>query len=236
MADSFWKALGSKLVETGAAYVQQMRLVNELKQLSPDEARARFTKYVQGLSSTARAGFSVTLALLANNERNVDAKRFIEVLRAALASPNAASPAMPAAAAAPMPSSPSIPRSTSVFEDDLKRASAWCDLPENQRAETVAAYLDTLNVDQLESLQANLQTMHGNGLTNIQTHQENEARIVAGRFIEDQNNYRLSVLATNQHDPDWEQHLHALQRYTHQFQELDDAIGLVIKQRVKAPT
>ena len=64
-------------------------------------------------------------------------------------------------------------------------------------------YLDTLDVDGLKSLQANLDTMHRNGLTNIRTHRENEARIVAGRFIEDQTSYRTSVLATNQHDPDW---------------------------------
>lgn len=87
MADSFWKALGSKLVETGSAYLQQARLVNELKQLSAEEARARFAQYVQGMSGTARAGFQVTLALLANNERSAEAKRFIEALRTALANP-----------------------------------------------------------------------------------------------------------------------------------------------------
>ena len=48
MADSFWKALGSKLVETGSAYLQQVRLVNELKQLSAEEARARFRSMCRG--------------------------------------------------------------------------------------------------------------------------------------------------------------------------------------------
>jgi hypothetical protein len=180
MADSFWKALGSKIVETGAAYVQQMRLVNELKQLSPDEARTRFTKYVEGLSSTARAGFSVTLALLANNERSAEAKRFIEALRTALANPEAGLPAMPGAATPPSP--PSTPRAPASFEDDLNRASAWCDLPDNQRAETVVAYLDTLHVEELKSLQANLQTMHRNGLTNIQTHRGKRGAHRCGSF------------------------------------------------------
>lgn len=233
MADSFWKALGSKLVGTGAAYVQQVRLVNELKQLSPEEARARFAKYVQGLSSTARAGFSMTLALLANNERGAEAKRFIEALRTALADPKGAFPTVPPAAA----SAPSPPASHAIasFDDDLNRASWWCDLPDDRRPETVSAYLDTLGIDELKSLRANLETMHRNGLTNIQTHRENEARIVAGRFIEDQTNYRLSVLATGQHDPDWEQHLHALQRYTSLFEKLGEVVGLTIRQR-REPT
>lgn len=233
MADSFWKALGSKLVETGAAYVQQVRLVNELKQLSPEEARARFAKYVQGLSSTARAGFSMTLTLLANNERGAEAKRFLEALRTALADPKGAFPTAPPAAAA-APSAPA-PQAIASFEDDLNRASAWCDLPDDRRAETVIAYLDTLGMEGLKSLRVNLETMHRNGLTNIQTHRENEARIVAGRFIEDQTNYRLSVLATGQHDPGWEQNLHALQRYTSLFEKLGEVVGLAIERRSEPP-
>ena len=82
MADGFCKALRTKLVETGLAYAQQVRVVNELKQLSPEDAQERFREYVRGLSTTARAGFTVTLAALANNERNTEAKRFIEALRA----------------------------------------------------------------------------------------------------------------------------------------------------------
>ena len=54
MTDSFWKTLGSTLVDAGAAYLQQVRLVEELKQLSTDDALARFSKYVQGLTSTAQ--------------------------------------------------------------------------------------------------------------------------------------------------------------------------------------
>ena len=240
MADSFWKALGSKLVETGSAYLQQARLVNELKQLSAEEARARFAQYVQGMSGTARAGFQVTLALLANNERSAEAKRFIEALRTALANPGAVVPAMPAASAPPSPTPPSpVPpltaRAPASFEDDLNRASGWCDLPDGQRGEVVIDYLDTLDVDGLKSLQANLDTMHRNGLTNIRTHRENEARIVAGRFIEDQTSYRMSVLATNQHDPDWEKQLHALERYTALFEALRDVVALAIEQRLKPP-
>jgi nucleoside 2-deoxyribosyltransferase len=232
MADGFWKALGSKLVETGAAYAQQVRLVNELKQLSPEEARARFTKYVQGLSSTARAGLSMTLALLENNERGAEAKRFIESLRTALTNPKAAFPAMPTASAPPAPASPRAPAS---FDDDLNRASAWCDLPDDQRGEAVIAYLDRLDVEGLKSLQANLETMHGNGLQNTQAHRENEARIVAGRFIEDQMNYRLSVRATNQHDPGWQRQLHELERYTRLFEALHEVVGLAIKQHLEPP-
>ncbi len=237
MAEGFWKALGTKLVETGAAYLQQVRVVNELKQLSPEEAQARFTKYVQGLSSTARAGFSVTLAALANNERSAEAKRFIESLRTALANPKAAFPPMPAPPASPPTARalrPTAPPQSS-FEDDLKRVNDWYELGDDQRGDAFIAYLDTLEIDGLESLRANLETMHQNGTTNIKAHRDNEARIVAGRFIEDQINYNLSVQATRQHDPEWQRRLHEMEGCTRMFETLHHVVGVAIKQRLEPP-
>ena len=35
MSGGFWKSIGSKLVDAGQAYVQQVRFINELKQLPP---------------------------------------------------------------------------------------------------------------------------------------------------------------------------------------------------------
>ena len=44
MAGGFWKSLGSKLVDAGAAYLQQVRFVDELKRLSPEETQLRFAQ------------------------------------------------------------------------------------------------------------------------------------------------------------------------------------------------
>ncbi len=226
MADSFWKALGSKLVETGAAYLQQVRVVNELKQLSPEEARARFTKYVQGLSSTARSGFAVTLATLANSEKSAEARRFIESLRAALANPNAALASAPAVAAR-APETPLRPG----FEDDLQRTADWYELEGDRRETVVSDYLKALNIGGLESLRTNLERMEGNCAANIHDHRENEARIAGGRFIEDQIDYRMSVLRTGQHDPNWSRQLQELEGWARWYDALHSVVSKKIEER-----
>jgi hypothetical protein len=230
MADSFWKSLGSKVVEAGAAYVQQVRVVNELRQLSPDEARARFAKYVQGLSGTARVGFAVTLATLAKNERSVEAKRFVESLRAALVNRPAAVPAAPDAPA-PLPAAP---RGAS-FDDDLARASDWYELEGAQREQAIDAHLAALDVGGLESLRAHLERMQLNCADNIKDHHEHEARIAAGRFFEDQANYRMAVLRTGQHDPDWLRGLRELEVWARWFNGMHEAVGLAIERRLAPP-
>ena len=220
MAGSFWKAFGSKLVETGAAYLQQVRVVNELKQLSPHEARERFAQYVQGLSSTARAGFAVTLAALANSEKSVDARRLIESLRAALLGqkPDAGTEAVVTESAQVVPNG-------DTFEDDLQRLDAWYRLDGSRRDEAVANHLASLDVDGLRSLQANLERMQGNCSAQIREHHDNEAQIVAGRFIEDQIAYRNSVLGTGQHDPGWMRHLRELEGYLGWFNHVHRVVG-----------
>ncbi len=229
MADSFWKALGSKIFETGAAYLQQVRVVNELKQLSPDEARVRFLEYVRGLSSTARAGFAVTLATLANNEGSAEAKRFIESLRAALTNPNAPLSSAPVATAPP----PTADHRSS-FDDDLKRTADWYELEGDQRDGVVAAYLNALGIDGLENLRTNLEQMRLNCAANLQDHRENEARIAGGHFIEDQINYRMSMLRTGQHDPDWSHRLQELEGWARWYDVLHEVVGLAIERHLKA--
>jgi hypothetical protein len=220
MASSFWKALGSKLVETGAAYLQQVRVVDELKRLSPQEARERFAQYVQGLSSTARAGLAVTLATLANGERSADARRLIDSLRATLlgqkpdAGTDAASiEAVPARGPA------------DAFDDDLQRLDDWFRLDGDGRAEAVAEHLAALDPDGLRALQGHLERMQANCAERLREHHDDEARIVAGRFFEDQIAYRDAVLRTGQHDPGWLQHLRELEGYREWF---DQVHGMVV--------
>ncbi|MGH8265582.1 MAG: hypothetical protein ACRET4_19060 [Steroidobacteraceae bacterium] len=203
-------------------------MVQELRQLSPDEARERFTRYLQGLSSTARAGFALTLASLASNERNEQARRFIESLRAALENPHAWSPAT---TNAPAPA----PDKLSSFDDDLQRVCDWRELGGDDRDEAIASHLQSLDVDGLEQLHANLKRMQENCASNIQNHRENEARIVAGRFVEDQINYRMSVQRTGQHDPDWVRRLRDLEGWAHWFDALHNVVGAVIEQRRNPP-
>lgn len=228
MADSFWKALGSKIFETGAAYLQQVRVVNELKQLSPEEARARFTEYVRSLSSTARAGFAVTLSTLANNEGSAEAKRFIESLRAALANPNAALSSAPVA-----PAPPPAGDDRSSFDDDLKLTADWYEVAGDQRDAVVAGYVNALGIDGLENLRTNLEQMRLNCAANIQDHRENEARIAGGHFIEDQINYRMSMLRTGQHDPNWSHRLQELEAWARWYDVLHEVVGLAIERRLK---
>lgn len=228
MADSFWKALGSKLVQAGAAYAQQVRMVNELKQLSPKDAQASFTEYVQGLSSTARAGFAVTLAALANSERNTEAKQFIKSLRAMLANPTAALPIVPAAAP-----SPSAEPTQSLFDEDLHRVDNWRELG-TKRDEVVNAYLRALHVDALEAFRINLEQMKLNCAANLKNHRENEVRIVGGRFIEDQINYRMLMMSTGRHNPDWLRRLQEFEGWERWLDELHQFVGLAVNRRRKA--
>jgi nucleoside 2-deoxyribosyltransferase len=244
MTDSFWKTLGSTLVDAGAAYLQQVRLVEELKHLSTDDALARFSKYVQGLTSTARAGFAVTLAVLENNESSADAKHLIASLRAALAgepstpaaSADASSPAAPTPAAPSRVAAPRPAVAPPTFDADLQRVSEWHDVEGEQRAQTVIDYLESLDLDGLESLHDHLETMQKNCATNIQNHRDNEARIAAGRFVEDQMMYRASVIAGGRRDPDWLRTLQELEGWASWFDAVHKAVGGVIEERRRPPT
>jgi hypothetical protein len=230
MVDSFWKALGSKLVHAGVAYAQQVRMVNELQKLSPKDVQERFTDYVQGLSGAARAGFAVTLAALAHNERNAEAKRFIESLRAMLTNPTAPLSLVPEAY-----TSPAAVPTQSLFDEDLHRVSDWHELEEGKRDEVVNTYLGALHVDALKAFHINLEQMKLNCAANLKNHRENEVRIVGGRFIEDQMQYRVSMMSTGHHDPDWLRTLRELEGWERWFDELHQFVGLTINQRLEPP-
>ncbi len=227
MAGGFWKSLVSKVVDTGAAYLQQVRVVNELKGLAPGAARLRFAEYVLTLSSTARAGFAVTLAALANIERNAEAKRLIESLRVQLTNPHERPESLPAAppAASACPS----------FEEDLQRVSEWHDIQGDQRAEIVGACLNSLDLAGLESLHANLAQMQINCATNLKNHRDNEARIAAGRFIEDQHNYLALLLAGGPHDPGWLEQLGQFEEWGRWFETVHEVVGKLAGQRRQSP-
>lgn len=233
----FWSTLGKTLANTGAAYLQQVRLVNELKQLSPDEAHRRFAAFVQELSPTGRAGFSLTLTSLANAERDPSVKRWIESLRQGLTSSGASTPA-PTAPPVKAATSPRVTASAArpSFEEDLERTADWFDIAEGEeRARVALAYLAQLDVAGLRQLQTHVAKMQRNCAEKIQDHRDNEARIVAGRFIEDQHFYRLNVIRTGQHDPDWARQLAELERWGRWYDTLHEVVGNVIAERLAPP-
>lgn len=232
MAESFWKSLGSKLVETGAAYLQQVNVVNELKQLSPEEARARFAKYVAGLSAAARSGFAVTLTAMANSETSAEARRFLESLRTALAHPDA--PATPAAGV-PQSPGPKPAAASPTFEEDLQRTTEWHDLDQSQWDRVVGGYLDTLDISGLERFRTHLERMQSNCASHIESHKENEAKIAGGRFIEDQMSYRMAVLRTGQHDPDWLRTLREYEEWARWYGALHTVASQQIEARRRPP-
>ena len=249
MSGGFWKSIGSKLVDAGQAYVQQIRFINELKQLPADEARRRFVQHAQGLSAAARAGFTLTLTTLANSERSADAKRFLESLRGALANPQHAAADSPAQtpepqAAAPQthraqPRAQSPPRTTQpepTFEEALQRVSHWYDLSDGERDRTVNEYLHSLGPEGLEALRANIAQMQANCAANISTHRDNEARIAAGRFVEDQMHYRMSVIGGGPRDPGWLRDLEQLQLWARNFDAAHDLVARAIEERRRSPT
>ncbi len=217
MANAFWKLLGSKLLDAGAAYVQQVSVINELKQLSQQEGLERFARYVRALSSTARAGLAVTLATLASRERDASARHRIEEFLAYLRAGGNGAP-VPALAQAPAPPArPTDAPDASDFDEDLNRVDAWSNLDQAERDHAVARHLASLDDDALSRFAANLKRMQANCDEHLQDHKTNEARIVAGRFVEDQIAYNNAVLATGQHDPGWLQRLRELERYAAYF-------------------
>ena len=169
----------------------------------------------------------MTLASLVNSERNAEAKRFLESLRAQLMNSEQVVPSTPAA--------PPAAATRSSFDEDLQRVCEWHELHGDDRDETIVAYLQSLNTDGLENLQANLERMRTNCATNIASHRENEARIAAGRFIEDQSHYRMLVLAGGPRDPAWLRDLEALEGWARWFDAVHDVVGRSIHDRRRPP-
>jgi hypothetical protein len=178
--------------------------------------------------------------VLENNESSADAKHLIASLRAALAG-EPSPPAISADAstpAAPTPAAPSRVAATRpaaappTFEADLQRVCEWHDVEGEQRPQTVIDYLESLDLEGLESLHDHLETMQKNCATNIQNHRDNEARIAAGRFVEDQMMYRASVIAGGRRDPDWLRTLQEYEGWASWFDAVHKAVGGVIESAV----
>ena len=173
MAEPWWRQLGSKLVDAGQAYVQQVGLVQRLRTMTPDEARTQFAAYVEGLSATARSGFALTLAALAQAEQNPQVRQFVEPLRAALANPGAWAPPTSAPGGAPQGQSAAPPTADGApasFEDDLRRVHEWYARPEASRPAAVTAALSALADGELATLRANLERMCANVASQIEAH------------------------------------------------------------------
>ncbi|HEY6135827.1 MAG TPA: hypothetical protein VIW70_17775 [Rubrivivax sp.] len=236
MAEHWLKALGSKLLDTGAAYLQQVKLVQELRALPPAQARERFLQFVQALTPAARAGFSLTLTSLANNERQAEAKRFLETLRAALLNPaswSSGANALPAVAPAPAPKPAAA--SADPFDDDLRRMDEWLALSDEARPRAVEAHVRSLPDPGLATFRAHLETARSNVEERIKDHRDNEARIAAGRYVEDQMSYNLSRLAGGPHDPGWLSTLNDYERVLRLVDATHRRVLAVQEERRKPP-
>lgn len=211
MPMSWLKNLGGKLLEAGAAYLDQVRFVQELRAMPPEQAREQFLSHVRNLSTSARAGLALTLSTLVNQERQGEARRFLETLRAAITDPDswkadtqahhsqvvATQPAVSASEVVPSP------EGVNTLESDLHRMEAWAGLEAPTREQALAQHLAVLNEVQLKAFQASLQHAEEKLAALVQEHHANEARLAAGRYIEDQHAYRLARLAGAPPDQDW---------------------------------
>jgi hypothetical protein len=235
MAEHWLKALGGKLLDTGAAYLQQVRFVQELKGLPSEQARERFLSYVQNLSASARAGFLLTLTSLANNERQAEARRFLEMLRAALANPADWSAGSPSPQAAPEALQERGVPAADPFDEDLQRLDIWLALDDDARPDAVETYVAGLSGSALASFKANLEQAQSNVTQRIADHRENEARIAAGRFIEDQIDYRRLRLAGAAPDAGWLATLQEYETVQHFIEALHRFVAAVVEERGKPP-
>lgn len=240
MAASWLKIIGEKLLDTGVAYLQQVRLVRELRALQPDQARERFLAHVQELSASARAGFALTLAALANQETQADARRFIDMLRAALADPvswktdsgtRAKADATDRAQLRAQEETSSARAST--LEEDLRRLDDWEAIQATPREEAISRYLAQLDEPQIEAFRDNMTQALENIAANIADHRRDEARIAAGRFFEDQQAYNFSRLAGAPPDPGWLATLNNYEYHQQTFEALRVRLDRLLEQRRK---
>ena len=232
MAGNWLSALGAKLMDAGTAYLEQVKVVQQLQRMSPAEARQHFAQYVQGLSAAARAGFALTLNGLASNERDATARRFIESMSQALAKPQSwnagAQPAAPPPSQEPSePENPLLP--------DAERVDAWIELPDDARKQAIEEHADNLSIEGLEQWHENLVELGRRMTERIAQHRENEARIAAGRFIQDQHTYRLGRLAGAPPHAGWLADLQKMERVNGLIEALQEFIPQVIEFRRRPP-
>jgi len=231
MAGNWLSALGAKLRDAGTAYLEQVKVVRDLQRMTPAEARQHFAQYVQGLSAAARAGFALTLSGLASNERDAAARRFIESMSQALANPQAWT------AGAPPPAVPASPDTSeeNPLVADAERVDAWVELPDDARERAINDHAARLSLEGLEQWRENMAELGRRMTVRMAQHRENEARIAAGRFIEDQHTYRLSRLAGAPPHAGWLAQLQQMQRVGALVETLQKFAAEVIESRREAP-
>lgn len=239
MSEHWLKALGSKLLDTGAAYLQQVRLVQELRTLPSDQARERFLKQVLGMSPAQRAGFSLTLTTLANNEPQAEAKQFLKVLRAALLNPaawNDSASTLPAPNPAPPPPEASKPAAPAAddFDAVVRRLGEWLALSEKAWPGAVEVHVGSLSNSALATFKRPLEEARTNVVDNITRHRANEARIVH-HYVEDQMSYTMGRHAGAPPDADWLATLKDFERTYRLIEVAHHCVLAVEEERRKPP-
>jgi hypothetical protein len=234
MAGNWLSALGAKLMDAGTAYLEQVKVVQQLQRMNPAEAQQHFMQYVQGLSAAARAGFALTLSGLANNERDATARRFIESMSQALANPQAWN-AGAQAPAPPPPAPQEPPEPENPLLADAERIDAWIEVSEDARKQAITEHADNLSIEGLEQWHENLAEIGRRMTERIAQHRNNEARIAAGRFVEDQHTYRLGRLAGAPPHAGWLAQLQQMQRVVALIEALQEYIPQMIEFRRQPP-
>lgn len=240
MATNWLASLGSKLFDAGAAYLQQVALVQQLAQTPLPQARARFAQFVAGLSPAAHAGFAITLGRLAGNEHDPQMRRFIESMRQALDAPERWLADADTAAARQADDA-----SHTETDDDIDsparigaQIDRWLALPGDGAARAAGEHLYALPLPRLRHWCRVLREMLPTLERQVAEHRENEARFAAGRYIEDQQHYRMLRLAGAPPDAGWLKRLHefeAASRFCTQLLEAAEAVAEARERLAAAP-
>lgn len=207
MAQGFFAGL-SKVLNVGAAYLQHVEFVERALPAPQSELVGLLVQYTQGLSEASFAGFKVTLAMLANEEQNVQRKGLIHAL---LESADAAriSNLTPTV----VDETASSTAEQSEFDRDLQLMHKWHDLTEHdQRVEAVKEHIVGMGIDEFKSFMTNLKQMRDNVIQQKKQHEDNEDNAWGG-FMEDRMAYRMARIQTGQRDPTFVRELEELQEY-----------------------
>ena len=217
--------LAPKLFSLGRAAYQQVQLIHELKALPHRQALERFDNHVGSLTAAGRIGFAVTLALQVNQEKDPQTRSLLESMQARLADPQSTGSATPAAGIASI--EPLHGFAPSAERPDAKAGLArWVATEsDTERRSSMASRLSGLSAQGLGDFATELNAAKVGCEERIQYHRDNEARIVAGRFFEDQMPYKMLVAQTGRHDPQWQRTLDALEQERDRFGEAMSMAG-----------
>lgn len=217
--------LAPKLFKIGKAAYQQVQLINELKALPHPQALQRFDTHVQSLTAAGRIGFAFTLSLQVNQEKDVRTKSLLEAMQARLADP-VCEPADAQPTWVPAIDATSCGPDANGQAGEGAWLARWVAMEsDTERRVWMANHLSGLSVEQMGEFNTLLNATKADCEERIQYHCDNEARIVAGRFFEDQMPYQMLVARTGRHDPQWQRTLDALQQERDRFSEALSMVG-----------